>query len=208
MIHRTIDEKTTKQEIQIKSVSVNTVKEWKENPRKNDEAAVKLAELLKEHGQRSPIVVWKKNMVIYKGNTTFKAVKLLGWKTIDVILTDFPSEIAAIAYGIADNKSSEFSEWDDLILSDLLKADTDGYCVKERIGFTEKELKGLFNPKKPSGKEKVAKPHHEIDVLGDYIVLSFDSTEDVDRFREWMELTEGDKTLTFKKMVEIMQINW
>lgn len=208
MIRRTIDAKRPKEEIQIKSVAINTIKEWKDNPRKNDEAAVKLAELLKEHGQKSPLVVWSKNKVIYKGNTTYKAAKLLGWKTIAVILTDFPSEIAAIAYGIADNKSSEFSEWDDTILTDLLKADTDGYCVKERIGFTEKDLKGLFNHKEPGGKEKAAKPHHEVDASGDYIVLSFDSTEDVGRFKEWMELTEEDKTLTFKKMIEIMQINW
>jgi ParB-like chromosome segregation protein Spo0J len=104
----------------LQSVSIDSVKLWKENPRKNEKAAIRLADILKVHGQKSPIVVWKKNGVIYKGNTTYKAMKLNGAKTIQVLYQDFPSEQAAIAYGIADNKSSEWAEWDDEVLGKLL----------------------------------------------------------------------------------------
>ena len=81
-------------------------------------------------------------MVIYKGNTTWKALKKLGVDTIKVQFEDFPSEASATAYGIADNKSSEFSEWDDDILMDLLSAEEIG-ALKSDLGFTEDELRGL-----------------------------------------------------------------
>lgn len=124
----------------VESVPTASLKLWKDNPRQNDEAVPRLAELLQMHGQRSPIVVWKKNMVVYKGNTTLKAARSLGWKNISVILADFPSEQAAIAYGIADNKSSEWALWDDELLTKFLSMKE----VVKSSGFTEKEHRGLL----------------------------------------------------------------
>lgn len=124
---------------EIVTVDINKVKLWKDNPRRNDAAAPKLAEVIKERGRVTPVVVWRKDGVCYKGNTTIKALKLLGKKTVDVLYADFKSEAAAIAYGIADNKSSEFSEWDDALLSSFLKMDD----VKA-TGFTSSEI-GFFD---------------------------------------------------------------
>jgi hypothetical protein len=124
---------------EIVTVDINKVKLWKDNPRRNDAAAPKLAEVIKERGQVTPVVVWRKDGVCYKGNTTIKALKLLGEKTVDVLFADFKSEASAIAYGIADNKSSEFSEWDDTLLLSFLKMDD----VKT-TGFTSSEI-GFFD---------------------------------------------------------------
>ena len=123
----------------IETVSINSVTVWKENPRINDAAVPKLMEILKAHGQVTPIVVWRKNGVIYKGNTTWKAAKKLGWGVIKVLFANFPSENAAVAYGIADNKSSEFSTWDDSILLRFLKQDE----IRGETGFTEQEFRGI-----------------------------------------------------------------
>jgi len=117
-------------------VPIDSVKYWKDNPRKNDKAAIELAELIKIHKQISPVVVWAKNMVIHKGNTTKKAMTILGSKTIKAIFVDFPSEQAAIAYGIADNKSSELSSWDDTILRKFL----DIKEVQLGSGFSSQEM--------------------------------------------------------------------
>lgn len=128
--------------VDIQLVDVNSIFPWKSNPRNNDQAVEPLARILQKHGQRSPVIVWRKNNVVYKGNTTLKAIKLLGWKMIKVQFEDFPSEAAATAYGIADNKSSEFSEWNDEILGELLTAEE----IKEFLpstGFTDEELRGL-----------------------------------------------------------------
>jgi hypothetical protein len=134
----------SKQELKIVSVELNKLKEWKNNPRKNDQAIDRLAELLKIHGQRSPIVVWKKNNTIYKGNTTYKAAKKLGWKTIQAAYEDFTSEPAAIAYGISDNKSSEWSEWDDNILKNLMNSEE--YKIQPcNIGMSEFDFNKFYN---------------------------------------------------------------
>jgi hypothetical protein len=121
-------------------VPINQVKLWAENPRKNETAVPKLAELFKTRPQVTPVVVWPKNGVCYKGNTTIKALKLIGKTMVKVLYYDFPSEAAAIAYGIADNKSSEWSQWDDSILSEFMKVDE----IKNTSAFTEKEL-GFFS---------------------------------------------------------------
>ena len=119
----------------IVEVPISKVKLWKNNPRKNDRAVPKLAKIIESRGQVTPIVVWRKDGVAYKGNTTLKACKLLGYKTIKVLYADFPSEQAAIAYGIVDNKSSEWSSWDDEMLEGMFKMEK----VPEFSGFDQVE---------------------------------------------------------------------
>lgn len=126
----------------VKWVDIKSVKPWKDNPRKNDEAVEKLADLLAIHGIKSPLVAWEKNRVVYKGNTTLKAAKLLGLKKVPVAFVPFPSLSAAKAYGIADNKSSEFSEWDNEVLYGIMSAK--GMKDKKVTGFDTKEIDSLF----------------------------------------------------------------
>lgn len=128
---------------QIVSVPVNKLKIWADNPRKNDHAVEKLKPILEKHGQRTPIVVWKKNMTVYKGNTTLKTVRALGWKEVKVLFVDFKSEAEAKAYGIADNKASEFSEWDEDILTELLSSEELQPMVSS-TGFSDSDLRGLM----------------------------------------------------------------
>jgi hypothetical protein len=156
-----VDPKAAKVEL----VPIDSIKLWKENPRRNDQAVPRLAELIKIHGQRSPIVCWTKNRVIYKGNTTWKAMKSLGMKTIRVQWEDFPSEQAAVAYGIADNKSSEFSEWDVDLLSEMMNTDVDNVAT---TGFTEDEKRNMsFMP----DLEKISKINAENTGMKDKIIV-------------------------------------
>jgi len=126
--------------LSVEIVSVDSVKPWKDNPRINEQAAKKLAPILKCHGQVTPIVVWEKNKVIYKGNTTHKALKMNGEKTVKVLFVDFPSESSAVAYGIADNRSSEFSYWDDELLEKMMET---GQLDYEEMGFTKREFRAI-----------------------------------------------------------------
>lgn len=131
----------------IELVPLIRLKLWKDNPRVNDVAVPKLMKLIKKHGIKSPIVVWKKNNVIYKGNTTYKAAKKLGYKKLPVAWASFPSEAAANAYGISDNKSSEFTEWDEELLLKIMDKQELKPYIEEGLGFEEKELDSLlFRP--------------------------------------------------------------
>lgn len=143
---------------------------WENNPRKNDHSVQKLAKLLVVYGQRSPVIVWNDNNTVYKGNTTVKAIKFLQNLTksefekftlfckklpcipkiinrVWVNYQNFKDEQEAINYAISDNKSSEWSEWQQDILDDLIDANSDN---KEKFisvwGFTKSELQSLEIP--------------------------------------------------------------
>lgn len=98
---------------------------------------------LRRFGQQTPIVVDKSN-VVRKGNGTLEAAIDLGWEEIDVIQTSLTSG-DAIAYAIADNRTSELAEWDD----EILAAQLNGLLTEDKdllaaAGFTEHELEGMF----------------------------------------------------------------
>ena len=126
-------------QFQIEWVPIESISLWGDNPRKNDKAAEELAVIIKAHGVKSPIVCWSENNTIYKGNTTYKACKLLGMKTVPVVFHDFPSESAAKAYGIADNKASEFASWDKDVLGRIMGT-KDFKEVNKPTGFSKKEM--------------------------------------------------------------------
>jgi hypothetical protein len=148
-------------------IHFSKIKLWAGNPRSNDQAVPRLIELLRIHGQKSRIGVWRKNMTIYKGNTTFKALtqmlrlSMVGCNhtlaeqltkgLIKVEWLDFPSETAAIAYAIADNKSSEFAEWDDEILRGLLNTPQ----MVKQAGFSDVEKRALFFEPEPAKLAKI-----------------------------------------------------
>lgn len=154
---------------QVNPFSINL---WKGNPRINDQSVEKLALLIAIHGQRIPIVVWEKNATVYKGNTTLKAIRFLSrlsmrdFETlldpiakelkkqgkaclfhkpnmVFVTYQDFPDEKAAIDFALADNKSSEWSQWDEDLLDEILDYKEDPKLLSLVTGFSESELQNL-----------------------------------------------------------------
>ena len=91
------------------------------NPRKNDMAVDKIAASIKEFGFKVPIIIDKDNVIV-AGNTRYKASRQLGLKEIPCIIADDLTEQQIKAFRIADNKTSEFAEWD----MELLEIELEG----------------------------------------------------------------------------------
>jgi site-specific DNA-methyltransferase (adenine-specific) len=91
------------------------------NARKHDDKNLKaIAESLNLFGQRKPIVVWRRTVVA--GNGTLVAARSLGWREIQVArIPDDWDEHKVMAYALADNRSAELAEWDELVLTEQLK---------------------------------------------------------------------------------------
>jgi ParB-like chromosome segregation protein Spo0J len=111
------------------------------HPDRNLEAIVAS---LRRFGQQKPIVVDSSN-VVRAGNGTLEAAKRLGWDSIAAVRTDLKGS-EAIAYAIADNRTSELADWD----NDVLAAQLNGLLVDDEelldaTGFTEEELEALLN---------------------------------------------------------------
>ena len=64
-------------------------------------------------GQRKPLVVHRG--VVLAGNGTLEAARSIGWTDIEVtyVPDDWDNDTAK-AYALADNRSSELAEWDDI----------------------------------------------------------------------------------------------
>jgi hypothetical protein len=195
--------------------SINSVKLWKDNPRSNEQAVPRLMELLKSHGQRGCIVAWKDDSVIYKGNTTWKALKRLQkeWLVckegqsrelfeklrkglIKIEFNSFPSEQAAIAYGLADNKSSEWAEWDDEILTKLMGSEK---IELGKTGFSESEKRFLFMESDISRIDKInAAPGKMQDKIVVMICDASSKSEIIELLQTWIDAS-GLKNLEIKK---------
>lgn len=118
----------------VEKMDIDKVKLWEGNPRFNDKAAERLAEILKIHGFIDPIIL-DKNYIVRAGNTRVKAAKLAGIKYVPALIVDFEGEEMAQAYSIADNRSNEWAEWDYKALEELVN-DIKDYSPEE-LGIAE-----------------------------------------------------------------------
>lgn len=97
--------------MEIKSMKLEELKVYENNPRKNDEAVPYVAASIKEFGFKVPIII-DKDKVIIAGHTRYKAAKELKLKTVPVIVADDLTEDQVKAFRLIDNKTQELSSWD------------------------------------------------------------------------------------------------
>tara|TARA_R110000824_G_scaffold272414_3_gene460947 strand:- start:1731 stop:2345 length:615 start_codon:yes stop_codon:yes gene_type:complete len=133
--------------MEIEIIEIDKIFNYEKNPRINNQAVEKVKQSIKEFGFRQPIVT-DENMVILAGHTRFKASQELNLKNIPVHIAKDLSEAQKKAYRIADNKSNEFSEWDNGLLKsemiDLAVLNIDmsstGFDLDEINKLTKNEL--------------------------------------------------------------------
>lgn len=94
----------------VTEVALAAIKPYWRNPRDNDQGVEAVKKSINDYGFNSPIVV-DTEMVIINGHTRYKALQQLGYETVPVIIVDLPAQQVK-QYRIADNKTSELSEWD------------------------------------------------------------------------------------------------
>jgi site-specific DNA-methyltransferase (adenine-specific) len=118
--------------MEILNKKITDIKPYEKNPRKNDEAVKYVAESIKEFGFKVPIII-DKNGVIVCGHTRYKAAKKLKMEEVPCIQADDLNEEQIKAFRLADNKVSEYAEWD----WELLKEEIEGLSTinVEDFGF-------------------------------------------------------------------------
>jgi hypothetical protein len=110
------------------------------NPRKNDAAVPHVAASIRRFGWQQPIVARPTGEVI-AGNTRLKAAQELG-------LTEVPvwwfhgTDLDAVAFSIADNRSHEFASWDEAELAKLLQQ-LKAEDSLDGVGYSTEDLDAL-----------------------------------------------------------------
>ena len=74
----------------------------KKRIRKDQGDIESLAESLRRYGQISPIVISKKNVLI-AGGRRLQAAKLLGWRTINAVISDSSGELQQLEIEVEEN---------------------------------------------------------------------------------------------------------
>jgi DNA modification methylase len=188
--------------MKIEIADINSIKPYENNPRKlSDKAIETVAMSLKEYGFRQPIVV-DKDRIIVVGHTRFRASKKLGFKEVPITIADNLTPEQINAYRIADNRTSEESEWDNELLKMEIK-DLEAKDFKlDLLGFNEDQLNDiLFEEKQgltdedevPEAPEEPISKLGDIWKLGNHRLLCGDSTNK----DNYDNLINEDLTITF-----------
>lgn len=147
--------------VNIEMVSLNRLFCSPANPRRNEAAIEKVAGSIRRFGFRQPIVA-KRTGEVLVGNTRLKAANVLRLDAVPVIWWD-GSELDATAYMIADNRTAEFSTWDNRSLGALLQTlRTEDETALPDVGFTEDDLTDVL--RKAEEERGEAKKRSDVDV--------------------------------------------
>lgn len=112
-------------ELKIEYKNVKDIIPYENNPRVIEKAVDAVAESIREFGFKNPIILDKANVIV-AGHTRLKAAEKLGIEKVPVIYADDLTEDQVKAFRLADNKVSEFSEWDfDKLEQELESIDMD-----------------------------------------------------------------------------------
>lgn len=99
--------------------NVGDLKPYEKNPRKNEQAIDRVANSIREFGFKVPIVIDKDNVIVC-GHTRYMASLKLDMTEVPCIIADDLTPKQIKAFRLADNKVSEFSQWDeDLLMEEL-----------------------------------------------------------------------------------------
>lgn len=169
--------------MQIIEKSINELKPYEKNPRKNDQSIDKVANSIKEFGFKVPIVVDKNNIIVC-GHTRYKAAKKLGLAVVPCVVADDLTDEQIKAYRLADNKVGEDSEWDmDLLhgeLADIIDIDMTDFGFDLMEEEPEEVVEDEFDAELP---EEPKAKFGDIYQLGNHRLMCGDSTSvtDIDK---------------------------
>ena len=131
--------------LKIEYVDINSIKPYKKNPRKNEEAIPYVIESIKQFGFKNPVILDKDNVIV-AGHTRIESAKRLGITEIPCIYADDLTDEQIRAFRLADNKVGEIAEWDidllDTELDDILNIDMSdfGFDLDLEDEFNEEDL--------------------------------------------------------------------
>lgn len=113
----------------IIEIPISDIFPYDNNPRNNNSAVLAVKKSIDEYGFQNPIIV-DKDHVIIAGHTRYTAATQLGYKQLPCIVIDDLSDEKIKAFRLADNKVSEFSQWDyEKLNKELIGLDDDSWVA-------------------------------------------------------------------------------
>lgn len=122
--------------MKIETIQISKLLQDPSNARKHNTKNLEAIKgSLTKFGQQKPLIVDDKNIVV-AGNGTLQAAIDLGWSEIKIVRTELKGSMQ-VAFSVADNRTTDLSEFDDEILSKTLAGlEMDGFDIGD-IGFDD-----------------------------------------------------------------------
>lgn len=193
-------------------VSINDLKQDHKNARKRTDRSAKLiAESLQRYGAARSIVIDEDNRIL-AGNGTIEGAKTAGIKNLRIIETDGNELIAVkrtglseeekVGLALADNRTSDLSDWDAEMLQQLSKQHDitpwfEGEDLSEIIGEVEQlPAEGNTDPDEipETPEDPITKPG-DLWILGNHRLLCGDSTN-IQQVERLMDGKKADMVFT------------
>lgn len=132
-------------ELNITQVRISQIIPYENNPRDNEKAVEYVMESITNFGFKVPIILDENNVIIC-GHTRYKAAQRLNMELIPCIIATDLTQEQIRAFRIADNKVSEKSKWDEVLLKEEIQAlEALNFDVLS-IGFDDWEIEQMLNP--------------------------------------------------------------
>ena len=188
--------------MQIEEINIRDVIPYINNPRKNDAAVARVAASIKEFGFRQPIVVDETGTIIV-GHTRLEAARQLGMEKVPTHTASL-SKAQIAAYRLADNRTAEYSDWDNEKLSIELQSLIEMDYGLDHAGFTEEEIQSLLADKTEGLTDPDAVPDvpetpvtklGDVWILGNHRLMCGDSTS-IDAVEKLMDGQKADMVFT------------
>lgn len=126
--------------MRIEEVHLDLIKPYWRNPRNIEDAVEYVRASIERYGYTVPIIVDEK-FVIISGHARYRALRLLKWEKIKVVVAVGLSAEKITEFRIADNKTSEFARWDtDKLREELLAIGGDDL----RVFFSDSEWASMI----------------------------------------------------------------
>jgi DNA modification methylase len=152
------------------------------NARSHDEKNLGAIEgSLREFGQRKPIVIDQRGVIV-AGNGTVEAAKRLGWTEIEAVRVPADWDAERIkAFALADNRTAELASWDTEVLNKQLQELSDAGVEVAEFGFELPEIPVLdietYEDEAPEIPEDPETNLGDIWQLGEHRLVCGDSTD-------------------------------
>ena len=137
-------------EKKLVNVNVGDLIPYERNPRRNNKSAKIVAKSIEAYGYINPIIVTDK-LLILAGHTRLKALKILKYKKIDVLVVSGLSEEQIKGFILADNRVGEYSQWNYAEIDRLMTETPDelmGELGLSSFSNNKSDLEELLNGQK------------------------------------------------------------
>ena len=149
--------------MEIKLVSIETLKPYTNNARNNEKAVDVVAKSIQEFGFKNPILIDNSNEII-AGHTRLLAAKKLGLTEVPTIKVDDLTPEQVKAFRIADNKTAEYAEWNfELLAQELEELKIADYDLS-LTGFDMSEAEKLLDSLKEESEGENTDDNFEIEL--------------------------------------------